>query len=88
VRRSIAFVATLVAGLFGALPATAQENYPPTPYPPNGADPGVSGAGGGGGADLAFTGADLAQWAAVAVALIALGLGLFWLRRRHLAGTS
>lgn len=87
-RRSVAFMVAAVSVLAGAVPASAQENYPPTdPYPPNGADPGVSGSGGGGG-DLAFTGADLALWASVAIALIAVGLVLFWLRRRHIAGTS
>jgi len=92
VRRTLAFFSALVALLVGALPVAAQESYPPsyppTPYPPSGGDPGVAGAGGAGGSELAFTGADLALWASVALALIALGLTLFWLRRRHLAGAS
>lgn len=86
--RVYALVAAFASVLLGALPAAAQENYPPAdPYPPGGAESGVSGTGGAGGTDLAFTGADLALWASIAVSLIALGLLLFWLRRRHAAGT-
>lgn len=91
-RRCVTFVGALMAVFVAALPAGAQEQYPPyppTPYPPTGADAGVAGTGGAaGGADLAFTGADLTLWASVAVALIALGLSILWLRRRQVARAS
>ena len=77
---------TAAAGVLTAGPALAQENYPP--YPPNGESGGVSGIGGGSGGDLAFTGADLAMWMLLGLALLALGVATLWTRRRRLAGQT
>lgn len=84
-KRIVTILTTLVAATLAAVPAYAQEEYPP--YPPVDGDGGtVSGVGGGG--DLAFTGADLAMWLAVGLALVALGVLILWLRRRRVASQS